>query len=86
MASSQETAAGVPLSCSLTLTGKKNGKTSVTQDISFTPAGLLTSNMKKVTFAGKWSNVDEVDFQQTGALSAATSVLYDNFEYTTFTL
>jgi len=85
VASSQETAAGVPIACSLTLTGKKYGKAVVTQDISFTPGGLLTSSMKKVNFAGAWANVDEVDFQQKGLLSAATSVLYDNVAFTTFT-
>jgi hypothetical protein len=42
--------------------------------------------MKKQVFAGAWTNVDEVDFQQTGLLSAATSVLYDNVQYTTFTV
>jgi len=86
VASSQETVAGVPLACSLTLTGKRNGKTVVTQDISFTPAGLLTSPMKKQTFAGLWTNVDEVDFQLDGLLAAATSVLYDNVQFTTFTI
>jgi len=75
----------VPLSCSLTLTGKRKGKTVVKQDISFNPAGLLTSPMKKQTFAGAWTNVDEVDFQLGGLLGAATSVLYDNVQFTTFT-
>jgi hypothetical protein len=41
--------------------------------------------MKKQEFAGAWSNVDEVDFQPTGLLGAATRVLYDNVKYTTFT-
>lgn len=88
VASSQETAAGVPISCSLTLTGKRKGKTVVTQDVSFSPNGLLglTSTMKKQTFAGAWTNVDEVDFKQTQLLAAATSVLYDNVQFTTFTL
>ena len=75
----------MPLSCSLTLTGKRKGKTVVKQDISFNPAGLLTSPMKKQTFAGAWTNVDEVDFQLGGLLGAATSVLYDNVQFTTFT-
>lgn len=86
--SSQETAAGAAIPCTLTLTGKRKGKVVVTQDISFTPAGLtglLVSPMKKQEFAGAWTNVDEVDFQQTGLLGAATSVLYDNVKYTTFT-
>ena len=68
--------------------GKRNGKVVVTQDISFAPtgiAGLLVSPMKKQEFAGAWTNVDEVDFAQTGLLAAATSVLYDNVKYTTFT-
>ena len=86
VASSQETVAGVPLSCSLKLTGKRKGKTVVTQDISFTSAGLLTSPMKKQTFAGAWTDVDEVDFQLNGLLAAATSVLYDNVQFTTFTV
>jgi len=77
--------AGVPLSCSLTLTGKRKGKTVVTQDISFTPKGVLTSPMQQQTFAGAWTNVDEVDFKLDGLLAAATSVLYDNFKFTTFT-
>lgn len=87
--SSQETAAGAAIACTLTLTGKRKGKVVVTQNISFAPAGLtglLVSPMKKQEFAGAWSNVDEVDFQQTGLLGAATSVLYDNVKYTTFTL
>ena len=86
--SSQETAAGAAIPCTLTLTGKRNGKVVVTQDISFAPSGLtglLVSPMKRQEFAGAWSNVDEVDFEQTGLLGAATSVLYDNFKYTTFT-
>lgn len=83
--SSQETVAGVPLACTLTLTGKRKGKTVVTQNISFSPTRPLTSSMKKQTFAGAWSNVDEVDFKHTSALAAATSVLYDNFQFTTFT-
>jgi hypothetical protein len=86
--SSQETAAGAAIPCTLTLTGKRNGKVVVTQDISFAPSGLtglLVSPMKRQEFAGAWSNVDEVDFEQTGLLSAATSVLYDNVKYTTFT-
>lgn len=85
VASSQETLAGVPLACSLTLTGKRKGKIVVTQDISFSPSGLLTSEMKKQTFAGAWQNVDEVSFAQKGLLAAATSVLYDNVQFTTFT-
>lgn len=75
----------MPLACSLTLTGKRDGEAVVTQDISFSSDDLLTSKMKKVIFAGTWNNVDEIDFEQKGLLSAATSVLYDNFEYTTFT-
>jgi hypothetical protein len=86
VASSQETVAGVPIACTLKLTGKRKGKVVVSQDISFQPTGLLTSDMKKQVFAGAWTNVDEVDFQQTGLLSAATSVLYDNVQYTTFTI
>lgn len=86
VASTQETVVGLPIACTLTLTGKRKGKTVVTQDISFTPPRLLASNMKKQTFAGAWTNVDEVDFQQTGALSAAIGVLYDNVQFTTFTL
>lgn len=85
VASSQESVVGVPLACSLTLTGKRKGKTVVTQKISFSPSGLLTSPMKKQTFAGAWSSVDEVDFKQTSALAAATGVLYDNVQFTTFT-
>lgn len=77
----------MPASCTLTLTGKRNGKVVVTQDISFTPSGLLSSEMKKQTFAGAWTNVDEVDFKQTGLLAAATTgVLYDNVQFTTFTV
>lgn len=87
VASSQETVAGVPLACSLTLTGKRKGKTVVTQDISFTPANLLTSPMKKQTFAGAWTNVDEVDFKLNGLVAAAAvGVLYDNVQFTTFTV
>lgn len=86
VASSQETLAGVPIACTLTLTGKRKGKVVVTQDISFSPTGLLVSDMKKQTFAGAWTNVDEVDFQQTALLAAATSVLYDNVQFTTFTV
>jgi hypothetical protein len=87
VASTQETVAGVPLACSLKLTGKRKGKTVVTQDISFTPANLLTSPMIKQTFAGAWTNVDEVDFQLNGLLAAAaTGVLYDNVQFTTFTV
>jgi hypothetical protein len=86
VASSQETVAGVPIACTLKLTGKRKGKVVVTQNISFQPTGLLTSDMKKQVFAGAWTNVDEIDFEQTGVLAAATSVLYDNVEYITFTL
>jgi hypothetical protein len=87
--SSQETVAGAAIPCTLTLTGRRNGEVVVTQDISFAPeglTGLLVSPMKKQEFAGAWSNVDEVDFKQTGLLgTVATSVLYDNVKYTTFT-
>jgi hypothetical protein len=86
--SSQETLAGAAIPCTLRLTGKRNGKTVITQDISFAPAGLtglLASPMKKQEFDGAWTNVDEVDFAQTGLLAVATSVLYDNVKYTTFT-
>lgn len=87
VAGTQETLASVPLACSLTLTGKRKGKVVVTQDISFSPAGLLKSNLKKQTFAGAWTNVDEVDFKQSGLLSSATmGVLYDNVQFTTFTV
>lgn len=83
--SSQETLAGLPTSCSLTLTGKRNGKTVATQNIAFTPDNAVLSSLHKQTFAGKWQAVDEVVFEQTGTLSAAISVLYDNVQYTTFT-
>jgi hypothetical protein len=87
VAGTQETVAGLPVACTLTLTGKRKGKVVVTQDISFSPTGLLVSDMKKQVFAGAWTNVDEVDFKQTGLLSAATTgVLYDNVQYTTFTV
>lgn len=81
VASSQETVAGVPIACTMTLTGKKNGKTVVTQNISFNPTGPLISNMAYQKFAGAWSAVDEVDFTLTSTLSTAISVLYDNFSY-----
>lgn len=82
--SSQETLAGLPTSCSLTVTGKRSGKTVATQDISFTPQNLVTSNMQKQTFSGKWLAVDEVVFEQTELLSAAISVLYDDVDFTLF--
>jgi len=83
VASSQETIAGVPIACSITVTGIRNGATVATENFSFTPVGLL-SKMEKVTFsAGAWKAVDEVQFTQTTLLSTAISVLYDNLQYTT---
>ncbi|KAK5126280.1 hypothetical protein LTR85_010516 [Meristemomyces frigidus] len=84
VASSQETVAGLPIACSLTLTGKRGGETVATQEVSFSPSGLLTSEMDKVEFAGSWQAVDEVTFEQTEALAVAISVLYDNVKYATF--
>lgn len=88
VAATQESLASVPTACSLTLTGKRKGKVVVTQQISFNPGLLaLNSPMKKQTFAGAWTNVDEIDFKQSSLLgAAAVAVLYDNFQYTTFTL
>ncbi|KAI7210667.1 hypothetical protein KC333_g8120 [Hortaea werneckii] len=84
--SSQETLAGVPTSCALTLTGKRNGKTVVTQDVNFSSglANGLTKNMKRVLFDGRFQAVDEVSFELTSNLAAATSVLYDNVRYVTY--
>ncbi|KAI7162468.1 hypothetical protein KC349_g2019 [Hortaea werneckii] len=84
--SSQETLAGVPTSCALTLTGKRNGRTVVTQDVNFSGglANGLTKNMKRVLFDGRFQAVDEVSFELTSNLAAATSVLYDNVRYVTY--
>ncbi|KAI7157283.1 hypothetical protein KC343_g9675 [Hortaea werneckii] len=90
--SSQETLAGVPTSCALTLTGKRNGKTVATQDVNFgsglvnslTSGDLLTKDMKRVRFDGRFQAVDEVSFELTSTLAAATSVLYDNVRYVTY--
>lgn len=86
MLSSQETLAGVPTSCALTLTGKRNGRTVVTQDVNFSGglANGVTKNMKRVLFDGRFQAVDEVSFELTGNLAAATSVLYDNVRYVTY--
>ncbi|GAB1740429.1 hypothetical protein NU219Hw_g5534t1 [Hortaea werneckii] len=84
--SSQETLAGVPTSCALTLTGKRNGRTVVTQDVNFNGglANGVTKNMKRVLFDGRFTAVDEVSFELTSNLAAATSVLYDNVRYVTY--
>ncbi|KAI7231832.1 hypothetical protein KC330_g6223 [Hortaea werneckii] len=84
--SSQETLAGVPTSCALTLTGKRNGRTVVTQDVNFSGglANGVTKNMKRVLFDGRFQAVDEVSFELTSNLAAATSVLYDNVRYVTY--
>ncbi|RMZ02198.1 hypothetical protein D0862_06097 [Hortaea werneckii] len=84
--SSQETLAGVPTSCALTLTGKRNGRTVVTQDVNFSGglANGVTKNMKRVLFDGRFTAVDEVSFELTSNLAAATSVLYDNVRYVTY--
>ncbi|KAK4549154.1 hypothetical protein LTR36_007612 [Oleoguttula mirabilis] len=85
VASSQETAAGLPIACSLTLTGKRGGETIATQEVSFDPSELaLTSNMTKVVFAGSFQAVDEVTFEQTAVLATAISVMYDEVSYATF--
>nr|POF26057.1 hypothetical protein CFP56_22205 [Quercus suber] len=73
VASSEETVVGLPLACTLTVTGKRKGKVVYTKDLSFEPTGLLVSDMVEVTLPIK--TVDEVFFEQTGLLAVATSVL-----------
>ena len=79
VASSQETDAGVPLACSLTITGTRRGKVVYTQDVSFKPDTPLVSNMAMQKIPGKV--IDKVEFKQTELLAAATSVLYDNVQF-----
>ena len=85
--SSQETLAGVVTACDVIVTGKRNGRTVASQEVSFSPEGLLGAlgaDMRRVNLKG-FNVVDEVSFELQGALSAATSVLYDDVKYITYT-
>ncbi|GAB7366696.1 hypothetical protein MBLNU230_g0654t1 [Neophaeotheca triangularis] len=84
VASSQETVVGVPVACQVRLTGRRNGRVVVEQDINYNPRSLQ-NKMKFIEFADRFANVDEIDFQQRGLLAPGTSVLYDNVRYNTFT-
>ncbi|TKA51589.1 hypothetical protein B0A55_12553, partial [Friedmanniomyces simplex] len=79
-----ETAASVPVDCSITITGYRNGGEVASQDADFTTGSLLTlvANMDKVTLSSEFSNVDKVTFAIDGVLdSTLDAVLFDNFAY-----
>lgn len=81
--STEETLASAPTSCTISVTGMRNGKTVATESFSYTPDNAVLADLEKVTFNGQWAVVDHVVFQSTGTLAAAQSVIFDNFVYTT---
>lgn len=81
-----ETVASLPLSCSVKLTGYRDGKQVAFQTADFrTPLLQLTANMAKVELNGGFCDVDRVTFETAGGLipSVLAAVLMDDFEYTT---
>ena len=83
----QETLASLPLSCSVQVTGYRNGKQVASQKADFRkPLLQLTANMAKVELNDGFCDVDRVSFDTTGGLipEVLTAVLMDEFEYTTF--
>ena len=81
-----ETLLSLPLSCSVKLTGYRNGEQVAFQEADFsTPLLQLTANMDKVELNNGFCDVDRVTFETAGGLveSVLAAVLMDNFEYTT---
>jgi hypothetical protein len=81
-----ETLLSLPLSCSLKVTGYRNGKQVAFQEADFhTPLLQLTANMDKVELNNGFCDVDRVVFETAGGVveSVLSAVLMDNFEYTT---
>ncbi|KAM0713545.1 hypothetical protein Q7P37_010507 [Cladosporium fusiforme] len=84
--STQETLASLPLSCSIDITGYRNGKKVASQTARFRkPLLQLTADMAKVELNGDFCDVDRVTFDTNGLIpSVLLAVLMDNLEYTTF--
>jgi hypothetical protein len=81
---SQETETGVPLSCTIQITGSKAGTEVASQTATFTANGL-TPPMTKVTLNSAFKNVDSVVFKTQGLLSSTlAAVLMDNLEYNVY--
>ena len=81
-----ETLLSLPLSCSVKLTGYRNGKQVASQQADFsTPLLQLTANMDKVELNSGFCDVDRVVFETSGGVleSVLSAVLMDDFEYTT---
>lgn len=81
-----ETLLSLPLSCSVKLTGYRNGKQVAFQQADFrTPLLQLTANMDKVELNNGFCDVDRIVFETAGGVveSVLSAVLMDNFEYTT---
>jgi hypothetical protein len=81
-----ETLLSLPLSCSVKLTGYRNGKQIAFQQADFrTPLLQLTANMNKVELNTGFCDVDRVVFETAGGVveSVLSAVLMDDFEYTT---
>lgn len=86
MVSTQETLASLPLSCSIDITGYRNGEKVASQTARFRkPLLQTTADMAKVELNADFCDVDRVTFDTNGLLSQVLlAVLMDNFEYTTF--
>jgi hypothetical protein len=81
-----ETLTSLPLSCSVRLTGYRNGKEVGSQQVDFhTPLLQLTADMDKVELNDGFCDVDRVTIETAGGVveSVLSAVLMDNFEYTT---
>lgn len=81
----QETLASLPLSCSVDITGYRNGKQVAFQKADFRkPLVQLTADMAKVELNDGFCDVDSVTFDTAGLIpQVLLAVLMDNFEYTT---
>jgi len=77
----QETEAGVPVSCDVTVTGYKNQEQVASQTVSFAPGLLaLSADMTEAQLRG-FSDVDDVEFEVTGLNQVAAALLIDNVKY-----
>lgn len=82
----QETLLSVPLSCSVGVTGYRNGKQVAYQKADFSkPLLQLTADMAEVKLNDGFCDVDRVTFDTVGGLlpEVLLAVLLDNFDYTT---
>jgi hypothetical protein len=77
--------ASLPVACSITVNGIRNGKQVATQNFSFTPKNNVLSPLVKASFTSSvWANLDQVVVKPTNLLAPLNSVIFDNVAFTTY--